>query len=155
MKVMIFQLICNGGFSLPYSFNTTEERSNIMKKIKSKDTEPEVRLAKELWRRGIRYRKNYSLLPGKPDIAITKYKIAVFVDGEFWHGYNWEEKKERIKANRYYWIKKIEKNIERDKENNIKLKQCGWAVLRFWEHTVKKDLEGCVQRIEQLIEDRK
>ena len=92
----MFQLICNGGFSLPYSFNTTEERSNIMKKIKSKDTEPEVRLAKELWKRGIRYRKNYSLLPGKPDIAITKYKIAVFVDGEFWHGYNWEEKKEKL-----------------------------------------------------------
>lgn len=123
---------------LPYTFDTTEERSNIMKKIKSKDTDPEIMLAKELWKRGIRYRRNYTSLPGKPDIAITKYKIVIFVDGEFWHGYNWEDKKERIKANRDYWIRKIEKNIERDKQNNIKLERCGWAVLRFWEHTLKK-----------------
>ena len=110
---------------LSYNFITTEQRSNIMKKIRGKDTEPEITLARELWRRGIRYRKNYSLLPGKPDIAITKYRIAVFVDGEFWHGYDWESKKERIKANKDYWIKKIERNIERDKEINIKLEQSG------------------------------
>jgi DNA mismatch endonuclease (patch repair protein) len=143
-----------GGIELPYDFITTEERSNLMKKIRSKDTKAEVTLAKELWKRGIRYRKNYGLLPGKPDIAITKYRIAVFVDGEFWHGYNWETKKKRIKANRDYWIKKIERNMERDQETNTKLEKSGWVVLRFWETEVKKDLEGCVQVVEQAIGDR-
>jgi len=136
---------------LPYCFITTETRSNIMKRIRSKDTQPEIMLAKELWKRGIRYRRNYTVLPGKPDIAITKYKIAIFVDGEFWHGYEWERKKERIKANRDYWITKIEKNIQRDMENNIRLEQSGWTVLRFWEHEVKKDIEGCVDAIEKAI----
>lgn len=93
-------------------------------------------------------------MPGKPDIAITKYRIAVFVDGEFWHGYNWETKKKRIKANRDYWIKKIERNMERDQETNTKLEKSGWVVLRFWEAEVKKDLEGCVQVVEQAIGDR-
>ncbi len=139
---------------LSYDFITTEQRSNIMKRIRGNDTEPEVTLARELWRRGIRYRKNYSLLPGKPDIAITKYRIAVFVDGEFWHGYDWESKKERIKANKDYWIKKIERNIERDKEINIKLEQSGWIVLRFWAFEVRKNLDECVRAVEQAIATR-
>ena len=139
---------------LSYNFITTEQRSNIMKKIRGKDTEPEITLARELWRRGIRYRKNYRLLPGKPDIAITKYRIAVFVDGEFWHGYAWESKKERIKANKDYWIKKIERNIERDKEINIKLEQSGWIVLRFWAFEVRTNLDECVRAVEQAIATR-
>ena len=75
---------------LPYKFETTEHRTKIMKRIKSKATTPEIMLSKLLWRDGFRYRKNYSKLPGKPDIVISKFKIAIFIDGEFWHGYNWE-----------------------------------------------------------------
>lgn len=146
---------CMEGRMLPYDFVTTEKRSNTMKRIRGRDTKPEVLLAKTLWRRGIRYRKNYALLPGKPDIAITKYKIAIFVDGEFWHGYNWESKKERIKANRDYWIRKIEGNMERDKVNNIKLEQSGWIVLRFWANEVEEDLDGCLHAVERAIESRK
>lgn len=139
---------------MPYDFDTTPERSNIMKKIRGVDTKPEVLLRKELWARGVRYRKNYDKLPGKPDIAITKYKIAVFVDGEFWHGYNWEEKKQKIKSNRDYWVNKIEKNMERDRLNNIKLEEIGYKVFRFWEKEVKKDLIGCVNVILQNIDDK-
>ena len=78
---------------MAYDFDTTTERSQLMKKIHSTDTKAEIALRKALWANGIRYRKNYAKLPGKPDIAIVKNKIAIFVDGEFWHGYNWEEKK--------------------------------------------------------------
>ena len=93
---------------------TPEQRSRIMSHIKGKDTKIEIILRKALWKRGYRYRKNYKVLPGSPDIAIIKYKIAIFCDSEFFHGYNWEIKKQRLGNNRDYWIKKIEKNIERE-----------------------------------------
>ena len=135
---------------LSYKFKTTEQRSKIMKQIKSKTTIPEIMLSKSLWRNGFRYRKNYSKLPGKPDIVISKFRIAIFVDGEFWHGYNWEEKKKRIATNRDYWIPKIEKNIQRDKINNQRLAEMGWTVIRFWEQDIRKDLEGCIQKIKDI-----
>ncbi|BDR57498.1 very short patch repair endonuclease [Xylocopilactobacillus apis] len=88
---------------------TREQRSFNMSQIRSTNTKPEIKLRKALWNRGVRYRKNLNTLPGKPDIAITKSKIAVFIDGEFWHGYKWNENKNNIHSNRDYWIPKIEK----------------------------------------------
>jgi DNA mismatch endonuclease (patch repair protein) len=118
-----------------------------MSKIRSKETKPEVILRKKLWQIGLRYRKNYKSLKGVPDIVFLKEKVAIFVDGEFWHGYNWVEKKKKINSNRSYWIKKIEGNIERDTEVKKQLASMGWKVLRFWEKEVKSDLEKCVSKI--------
>ena len=92
-------------------------------------------------------------MPEKPDIILTKYKIAIFIDGEFWHGYRWEEKKKKLKANRGYWIPKIEKNILRDRQNNRKLKKAGWKVVRFWEHQINKDTEKCLQKIKKIMSE--
>lgn len=134
-----------------YGFNTTKERSDLMSKIKGKNTKPEILLRKALWKEDIRYRVNNPRVIGKPDISIKKFKIAIFVDGEFWHGYNWKEKKKRIKSNRDYWIKKIEGNMKRDKKYNQKLLEEGWTVLRFWEKEVKTDLESCVNKVKSII----
>lgn len=130
-----------------FKFDTTRSRSDLMKKIRSSNTIPELSLRRELWKLGYRYRLNVSKLKGKPDIVLNKFKIVVFVDGEFWHGYEWQKKKPKIKANREYWIKKIERNIERDKENNKHLVSMGYVVLRFWEHEIKNDLAKCVNKI--------
>ncbi|WP_296956369.1 very short patch repair endonuclease [uncultured Dialister sp.] len=126
---------------------TPEQRHKNMTHIRSQDTKPEVKLRKALWKRGIRYRKNYKLLPGKPDIAITRFRIAVFVDGDFFHGKNIEKIKTQVKSNREYWIPKIERNIERDKQVNDELTELGWLVLRFWESDIKKDLKNCVSSV--------
>jgi len=122
-----------------------------MKKIRSKNTKAEVLLRKSLWTLGVRYRKNYKKLPACPDIVITKIKLVVFIDGEFWHGHNWNIKKDRIKANPDFWIPKIERNMERDVENNERLKRLGFKVVRFWEHEIKKDLQGCIDKILQHV----
>lgn len=126
---------------------TPEQRRKNMQAIRSKDTSIELRLRKALWDRGIRYRKNYKKLIGKPDIAITKYRIAVFCDSDFWHGYDWDNRNQRIKSNREYWIPKIERNMARDKEVNEALTKDGWTVLRFWEWQIKKQLDNCVGEI--------
>lgn len=136
---------------MSYEFKTTDERSELMKKIHSTETKAEIALRKALWCQGIRYRKNYVKLPGKPDIAITSMKIAIFVDGEFWHGYNWAEKKQRIKPNRDYWIPKIEKTIARDEKNNIAIENMGWQVLRFWENDVKRHLQKCIDTVLMIV----
>jgi DNA mismatch endonuclease (patch repair protein) len=130
-----------------HGFETTIQRSELMSKIKSSNTKPELLLRNELWKLGFRYRLNVSKLKGKPDIFLKKYKVIIFVDGEFWHGYKWAEKKAKIKSNSKYWIKKIEQNIERDIRNNEELKLLGYKVLRFWEHEIKKDLANCIQKI--------
>lgn len=119
----------------------------MMSKIRSKNTKPEILLRKSLWAKGLRYRVNVKSLPGSPDIVIRRYKLAIFIDGEFWHGYNWDEKKDTIKSNRDFWIPKIERNMQRDFQNNLKLKADGWIVLRFWEHQVKKELQKCLEAI--------
>lgn len=124
-----------------------------MSKIKGKNTKPEITLRKALWAIGIRYKIDYSKLPGKPDIVSIKNKIAIFIDGEFWHGYNWEEKKKRIKTNRDFWIPKIERNMQSDEENNVKLQKLGYHVFRFWEHDIKKNLEECLKQIIDRIAD--
>ena len=130
-----------------YVFDTTPERSKLMSKIKGKNTKPEILFRKSLWAFGVRYRLNISKLPGKPDIVIGKKKVVVFIDGEFWHGYKWADKKPKIKANRDYWIKKIERNMQRDIENTQKLRQMGYSVFRFWEHEIKKDLSNCLSKV--------
>jgi DNA mismatch endonuclease (patch repair protein) len=122
-----------------------------MSRVKSKNTSIEVSMRKALWHGGIRYRKNYPLLPGTPDIAITKYRIAVFCDGEFWHGKDWAVKKTKIHNNREYWIAKIERNMGRDNEVNRRLKSAGWTVLRFWGSDIKKNISGCIEDVEYAI----
>lgn len=134
---------------------TPEQRRRNMQAIRSKDTTIELRLRKTLWERGVRYRKNYKKLIGKPDIAITKYKIAVFCDSDYWHGYDWENRNQRIKSNRDYWVPKIERNMERDREVTSALQNEGWLVLRFWEWQIRKHLDECVEAILQAIESRK
>ena len=130
---------------------TPEQRRKNMQAIKSKDTSIEIALRTALWHRGIRYRKNYKQLPGKPDIVITKHKIAIFCDSDYWHGYDWENRHQRIKSNRDYWIPKIERNMARDKEITAQLQAMGWIVLRFWEWQIKKRLNECVDVVIKTI----
>ncbi|HKC36899.1 MAG TPA: very short patch repair endonuclease [Chitinophagaceae bacterium] len=134
-------------FSAKNGFSTSERRSAIMKRIKSTQTIPEKLLRKELKNQEYKFSIYSKSLLGNPDIIFKKEKVVVFVDGEFWHGYNWKQKRERIKANRKYWIPKIERNIIRDKKVNKELKKQGWKVIRIWEHQLKKDLEKCVRRV--------
>ena len=131
---------------------TTESISNRMANVSLKGGKSETALAKALWRQGIRYRKNYRAIPGSPDIAITKYKVAVFVDGEFWHGEDWENRKKKLKNNREYWIEKIEENITRDKRNDQLLIEMGWIPVHFWEKEVKRELPRCVDKVIDAVQ---
>lgn len=117
-----------------------------MSKIRSKNTKPELRFRKALWKTGIRYRLN-NKLPGKPDISIKKYKLAIFIDGEFWHGYQWNERKETIKSNRKFWIPKIERNMQRDREVNSKLEEMGYTIFRFWSKEINEQLDKCLNDV--------
>ena len=134
---------------------TKEQRHKNMKNIKNKDTGIEVTLRKALWNKGYRYRKNDKRLPGKPDIVLTKYKIAIFCDGEFFHGKDWEVLKPQLERgkNADFWIKKISKNQQRDEEVNKQLQYLGWTVIRFWGKDITKHTDECVQVIEETIFD--
>jgi DNA mismatch endonuclease, patch repair protein len=134
-------------FTQELGFHTTEKRSILMSKIRSKQTKPERLLRKALWENGFRYRINVKKLIGNPDIVFNQKRVIIFVDGEFWHGYNWKKKKQKIKANRDFWIPKIERNMQRDIENNKALKKMGYTVLRFWGHEIKNDVDHCVEKI--------
>lgn len=138
----------------PKSYDSTPETRKRMSRVHLKKGKAETMLAKALWHRGVRYRLNYKALPGSPDIAITKFRIAVFVDGEFWHGFDWDNRKVKLKSNRDYWIAKIEENIDRDYRNNALLEDMGWIVLHFWEKDVLKNLENCIEKILVEIEIR-
>ena len=131
--------------------------SNNMRKIHSKDTSIELLLRKALWHKGYRYRKNYKALPGSPDIVLTKYKIAIFCDSEFFHGKDWEILKLRLEngKNADFWIKKIERNRNRDCENDKKLLFLGYTVLHFWGQDISKHTDECLQTIEEAIWDTK
>ena len=131
-----------------------EQRRKNMQAVKNKDSSIEIMLRKELWLRGLRYRKNYTKIIGKPDIVFIGKKVAVFCDSEFWHGYDWEHKKEAIKSNRDFWIPKIEKNIQRDIEVTQALTDDGWIVLRFWGNQIKKQLSECADKIEKAVKSR-
>ena len=134
----------------------SEKTRKNMQKIRSKDTSIEVALRKRLWHDGYRYRKNYKKLPGSPDIAIMKHKIAVFCDSEFFHGKEWDRLKTRLERgkNPQYWIKHIEENMERDRRVEKELEALDWTVIRFWGNDIKKDLEGCLQVIEEAAFDK-
>lgn len=133
---------------------TKEQITRNMRSNKCKDTKPELMLRKELWGRGMRYRKNYKALPGKPDLVFTKAKLVVFVDGKMWHGYDWEHQKNDFKSNREFWIPKIERNMERDREVTKELTEQGWQVIRFWDFEIKNNFDSCVDRIEKAYFDR-
>jgi DNA mismatch endonuclease (patch repair protein) len=135
----------------------TEKSHKNMSRIRGKDTSIEVILRKALWAKGYRYRKNYTKLPGRPDIALTKYKIAIFCDSEFFHGKDYDSLKEKLDKgkNADYRIKKIERNIERDKEKDVLLRFQGWSILHFWGNEISKDVEGCIKVIEEMIFEQK
>lgn len=132
-----------------------EQRHRAMSHIKSKDTSIELAFRKELWSQGYRYRKNYKALPGTPDVALTQHKIAIFCDGELFHGKDWEILRPRLLqgSNPDFWIKKIERNMERDRENDKKLLFMGWTVIRFWGKDILKDPKRCVKVVEEVIFD--
>ena len=134
-------------FNEESGFYTTKSRSKHMSKIKGQDTKPEIQFRKALYHAGFRYRINYKNLVGKPDVVLKKYKTVIFIDGEFWHGYNWEAKKEKIKSNRGFWIPKIERNMQRDQEVNMRLAEMGYTVFRFWQNEIKKELDRCLNDV--------
>lgn len=121
--------------------------------IRGKDTSIELALRKALWAKGYRFRKNFKKLPGSPDIVLTKYKLAVFCDSEFFHGKDWITQKEKLRKgkNSDYWIRKIERNMERDQEKDKTLQYEGWTVIRFWGNDILKDTDGCIRVIEDAI----
>lgn len=128
-------------------------RSEIMQRVKSKNTKIEIMLRKELWKRGLRYQKNVKDVFGKPDIVFKGKRLAIFIDSEFWHGKNFLEGKSIPKTNTEYWVDKFKRNIERDKEVNKQLKDEGWTVLRFWGTDIQKDVSICADTIEKTLKD--
>ena len=136
---------------------TPEQRHRNMQNIRNKDTSIECILRKALWKHGYRYRKNYKDLPGKPDIVITKYKIAIFCDSEFFHGKDWKNLKEQLGRgkNAEFWTEKISKNMNRDREVNTALRGMGWTVLRFWGNDIKKHTDECVRTVSEAVMDYK
>ncbi len=133
---------------------TKEQRRRNMQAIKGRGTKIEIKLAKALWNRGIRYRKNNSSVFGKPDLTIRRCRIAIFVDSEYWHGKNWKQEKYRIKSNRKFWWNKIEGNIKRDKIVNKQLKKLGWKVLRFWGAEIDRKIQVCILKIQTELNKR-
>lgn len=136
-------------------FYTTPQRSRVMSRIKSKHSKPEMTLRRALWARGIRFRLHDKALPGHPDIVIKKYKLAIFVDGEFWHGFDWQHRREQIKSNRGFWIPKIERNMQKDLKTNRALHEMGYVVFRFWSQDILKNLPKVINQIELFIETRR
>ena len=123
---------------------TPEQRSYCMSCIKGKDTGLETRVRSELHKRGFRFRKHIKELPGKPDVVFTKAKVAVFIDGDFWHGYNFAKWEQKVSD---FWKTKISKNRERDAKNHRQLRDMGWTVIRLWQHDLERDFEGGIGKI--------
>ncbi len=136
---------------------TPEQRHKNMSHIRNKDSKIEQKLRKALWDKGYRYRKNYKVLPGKPDIVLTKYRIAIFCDSEYFHGKDFEKLKIQLSKSKNpdFWIDKIQRNIERDEEVNRQLKALGWTVLRFWGKDIIKYTDECVKAVEEAVFDNK
>ena len=134
---------------------TKEQRKKNMQAVKATGSKIETTLAKALFARGHRYRKNNKTVYGKPDLTFKKLKIAAFVDSEFWHGKDWETRKHEHKSNQAFWLAKIERNIERDKEVNLHLLKDGWKILRFWGADIEKKLQNCIIKIEDTINETK
>ncbi|MCR5458683.1 MAG: very short patch repair endonuclease [Acetatifactor sp.] len=140
---------------LPKKGRAENARHYNMQRIKSKDTSIELKLRKALWAKGYRYRKNVRTLPGVPDIVLTKYKIAIFCDSEFFHGKDWEVLKPQLERgnNAEFWIQKITNTKRRDDEANKKLLYLGWTVIRFWGKDILKHADECVKVVEETIFD--
>ncbi len=136
--------------------DVSEKSTKAMSRIKGRDTSIELALRKALWARGYRYRKNYKKIPGRPDIAITKYKIAIFCDSEFFHGKDWEILKPRLERgkNPDYWIPKIQRNMQRDVEKDQALINEGWTVIHFWGKDILKNTDECIRVVEDAIFDK-
>lgn len=132
---------------------TSPEISKRMSHVKTKRNSAEIMIAKSLWHRGYRYRLNYKALPGSPDIDLAKYRIAIFIDGEFWHGKDFEQRKTKLKNNKDYWIEKIQENIDRDLKNDKLLRQMDWYPIHFWSNDVIKYCNQCVEEVICLIDD--
>lgn len=129
---------------------TPEQRSYCMSRIKGKDTGLEMRVRSELHRRGFRFRKHVKELPGKPDVVFTKAKVAVFIDGDFWHGYRFPAWEHKVSD---FWKQKINKNRERDRRNHRKLKEMGWTVIRLWQHDLERDFQECIEKIVAAVNE--
>lgn len=123
-----------------------------MSRIRSKNTKAELLLRRAMWAAKIRFRIHADSLPGKPDVLIAKYRLAIFVDGAFWHGFEWEKNSLRIKSNIGFWTAKIESNMRRDAQVNSILSERGYTVMRFWDHQVKNELPRCINQIQLYIE---
>lgn len=128
---------------------TPEQRSATMARIRSRDTTIEMRIRRRLHRRGHRYRVHAKWLPGSPDVAFTRCRVAVFIDGDFWHGYQFDEWKAKLAPK---WRDKIARNRRRDRARREELRASGWTVVQMWEHEVKEDPEACVLRVEDAVE---
>lgn len=133
--------------------HTAEQRRKNMQAVKNKDSVIEKMLRKELWNRGLRYRKNVNEIFGHPDIVFAGKKVAVFCDSEFWHGFDWENKKHEIRSNQDFWIPKIERNIKRDIEVNETLRSQGWIVVRFWGKEITYNTKQCADVIERMVKN--
>ncbi len=138
-------------FNEESGFYTTKKRSKIMSKIRGKNTKPELLFRKALWAKDVRYRVDNRNLPGRPDVSIVKYRLAIFIDGEYWHGHNWEERRPKIKTNKDFWIPKIERNMQKDREVNRSLEEMGYTVFRFWESEVKNNLDRCINDVLEFL----
>ena len=134
---------------------TPAQRRKNMQHVKNKDSKIEVALRRALWKAGLRYRKNVRKVFGCPDIAFLRLKIAVFCDSEFWHGYDWENRKHDFKSRQEFWIPKIERNIARDKEVTEKLTADGWTVIRFFGKEIKNNIENCVKIVADAVKKRR
>ncbi|WP_316738522.1 very short patch repair endonuclease [Pedobacter aquatilis] len=134
---------------------TSPARSYNMSRIRSKNTRVEMLFRRALWAKNIRFRIHPHKVMGNPDILIAKYRLVIFIDGDFWHGYNWEESRKRLKSNKDFWIAKIEGNMQRDNQVNIFLAEKGFTVMRFWEHQIKSELNKCVNQVLLYIESGK
>jgi len=139
------------------SFKLLRPSSDLATRVgrgnRKRDTRPEVLLRRALWFLGLRYRVHVRELPGLPDIVFTRQRIAIFCDGDFWHGRNWVQRRERLAkgSNSEYWIAKIERNMQRDQDVDAKLKVLGWSVIRVWENDIKKDPEAIASFLASLI----
>ena len=134
--------------------HTPEQRRKNMQAIKYKDTKIEIALRQALWSRGARYRKNVQTIYGKPDIVFLGVKVAIYCDSDFWHGYDWEHKKDKIKTRRDFWLPKIERTMQRDAEVNEHLQEQGWKVMRFWGHEIEADVYACADQIVKVLKER-
>lgn len=130
---------------------TVHQRSYCMSRVRNRDTDLEALVRSELFRRGWRFRKHVSSLPGTPDIVFPRHALAIFVDGDFWHGYRFPEWQGNLSA---FWVAKIQKNRKRDRNNFARLRRHGWRVVRLWQHDIKKDLHASVGRLEKMLSRR-